>query len=69
MEVDVGILEPSQHTCHDHPFAGHMGRDRTLTLVRRYFYWPGLASYVAEYVKRCPICQLANPFQSGRKPK
>jgi len=47
--------------CHDHPFAGHMGRDRTLTLVRRYFYWPGLASYVAEYVKRCPICQLANP--------
>ena len=53
-------------TCHDHPYAGHMGRDRTIALIRRYFYWPGMTQYIADYIKQCPICQLCNP--GNKKP-
>jgi len=52
--------------CHDSPYAGHMGRDRTLALARRYYFWPDMATYVKEYCKRCPICQLHNPGNKRR---
>lgn len=42
---------------HDGHSAGHLGRDKTLKLVSRDFHWPGLRSFVAEYVKSCPRCQ------------
>jgi transposase InsO family protein len=44
--------------CHDTPFSGHPGRDKTTNLVQRLFWWPTLAMNVARYVKHCPSCQL-----------
>ena len=35
---------------------GHQGRDRTLSLVRQRFYWPGLESDVEHKVKSCIRC-------------
>ena len=35
---------------------GHQGRDRTLSLVRQRFYWPGLDSDVEKKVKNCVRC-------------
>ena len=40
--------------CHDD--VGHMGRDRTLSLLRERFYWPSMAEDVAVYVSRCNMC-------------
>ena len=35
---------------------GHQGRDRTLSLVRAHFYWPGLESDVVNKVGNCEKC-------------
>ena len=39
-----------------HDDQGHQGRDRTLSLVRQRFYWPGLEADVQHKVKTCVRC-------------
>jgi hypothetical protein len=46
---------------HDTPYAGHLGKDKMLELVKRRFYWPGMGEYVARYVQTCPTCQATKP--------
>ena len=41
---------------HLHDDMGHQGRDRTMSLVRQRFYWPGLDSDVEKKVKGCVCC-------------
>ena len=42
---------------HRIPFAGHMGRDKTARRIQQRFYWPTLFKDVADYCRRCPVCQ------------
>lgn len=42
---------------HDTPFAGHRGVTKTLELVERLFWWPGLKHDVETHVKTCNLCQ------------
>ncbi|KAF8752081.1 hypothetical protein RHS01_08076 [Rhizoctonia solani] len=42
---------------HDSPLAGHPGQQRTLELISRSYWWPGMKSSAKEWVKCCPICQ------------
>ena len=42
---------------HLHDDIGHQGRDRTLSLVRSRFYWPGLEKDVEDKVKNCGRCK------------
>jgi hypothetical protein len=44
-------------TFHDSPIAGHPGQQRTLELVSRRYYWPGMRSKVFHYVDTCETCQ------------
>jgi hypothetical protein len=44
---------------HDSPIAGHQGHARTLELISRRYYWPGLKSTVNKYVDSCKQCQRA----------
>lgn len=39
-----------------HDDVGHQGRDRTLSLVRSRFFWPGLESDVEHKVRNCHRC-------------
>jgi len=39
-----------------HDDLGHQGRDRTTSLMKERFYWPGLDAFVAEKVKQCGRC-------------
>ena len=53
---------------HNPPYAGHLGRDRTLEQVRRHFVWPGMRRDIADYVARCYMCQrskAANQAPAG----
>ena len=43
--------------CHDHESAGHPAFLKTRQLVAAEFWWPGLASFVCQYVKGCAKCQ------------
>ena len=40
--------------CHDN--VGHLGIERTLSLLRDRFYWPNMAQDVEAHVKSCPRC-------------
>jgi Integrase zinc binding domain len=44
---------------HDLPSAGHPGRAKTLELLCRRYYWPGIRRYVDRYVRNCHIFQRA----------
>ena len=46
---------------HDNPLAGHFGRDRTLDLLRRRWFWSGMATQVDKFVKSCNVCQRTKP--------
>ena len=48
---------------HDSATAGHLGRDKTIELVSRYFAWSGMAKQVGEYVTTCEKCQQNKPSQ------
>lgn len=58
---------------HDNPLAGHFGVEKTLDLLRRYYYWPdptkaakndpinpsppGMRASVEDYIQACTICK------------
>ena len=42
---------------HDDPSAGHFARKRTEEGIRSKYYWPGMVSEIADYVRTCPDCQ------------
>jgi len=44
---------------HDHPLAGHFGQNRTLELIRCEYTWPGLRTFVKDYVWSCTSCARA----------
>src|SRR5271168_3060226 len=50
---------------HDHETAGHPGELETYNSVAEYYWWPGLRSFVKNYVKGCGICQQ---FKIDRHP-
>ena len=42
---------------HDVPAAGHGGRWKTVELVTRNYWWPGVMRDVGRYVEGCDLCQ------------
>jgi len=42
---------------HDIVSAGHPGRLATQILVQRDYWWPGMATFIRNYVDGCAICQ------------
>ena len=43
-------------THHDTPGAGHTGRTKTLDLIRRSYFWPGMRNIIARFVRNCHTC-------------
>ena len=52
---------------HSIPYAAHPGVQRTIGLVKRYFWWKGMAGDIREYVESCPTCQLEKANHTMRK--
>ena len=42
---------------HDMPVGGCRGQQKTVELVTRNFWWPGVTKEVKQYVKGCNACQ------------
>ena len=48
-----------------HDKMGHQGNNRTCSLIKRQYYWKGMAKDVKDYIQRCPACrQERAPVQS-----
>jgi len=42
---------------HDVPTMGHPGRDETFTQVSYAYWWPGMRTWITNYVAGCTVCQ------------
>ena len=42
---------------HDMPAAGHEGRWKTVELVTRNYWWPGVIRDIGKYMEGCNLCQ------------
>jgi integrase-like protein len=46
---------------HDHPMAGHPGRDKTIQQARSHLSWPGMSHWITQYSglqKHCNVFQF-----------
>ena len=50
----IGIILELEHNS---KIAGHMGQDKTIELIRRNFWWPGVDKRIVDYVRSCPECE------------
>jgi len=55
-DVDT-LREECIALCHDSPIGGHFGVKKTLHLLGRSFWWPGMAAQTKQYVQKCRKCQ------------
>ena len=42
---------------HNAPTVGHPGRDETFTQVSHAYWWPGMWTWITNYVAGCAVCQ------------
>ena len=54
------------HECHDTRTSGHLGKDKTLALVKRNFYWPAMDADIVAYVTSCDACQRNKPSHQSK---
>lgn len=53
---------------HINPWGGHSGYDKTIHIIKRYFYWEGLKRDVKVLIRNCDLCQrvkVDNTLPSG----
>jgi hypothetical protein len=43
--------------CHENPTTGHPRKAKTYELLSREYYWPGMYSYVKQWVRNCHTCR------------
>jgi hypothetical protein len=46
---------------HDIPISGHLGYEKTLSLLRRTWWWPSMAKDVRSFTQSCVKCQYNKP--------
>lgn len=51
-----------------HTQMGHQGQERTLSLLRRHFYWPQMEASVAVFIQSCHRCTLHKTRQREKAP-
>lgn len=67
--VPDGLRHQLIAAAHQPSSASHGGVDKTIDLVRRYYYWPGLAAEVRVFVSSCSTCkEVKAPNQTLRPP-
>jgi hypothetical protein len=59
-------------SCHNPIAMGHPGQYKTLEIVQRNFWWPGMSNFVKNYVEGCAICQesknITHPMRMPLQP-
>jgi len=52
---------------HDHVTVGHPGWDETIRKTREMYEWPGMNTWIVDYVKGCAVCQQNKIITHQRK--
>jgi hypothetical protein len=56
--VPAGQVQKVLEECHASPLYPHFGIFKTLKLVKKTYYWPGIGKDVVDYVTRCETCKM-----------
>lgn len=67
--VPEGLRNDILKRFHDSVLASHGGIGKTLNLIRRYFFWPKLATNVKTYINNCSICKSTKATNQRLKPE
>jgi len=69
---DTDLRRDIVRTYHDHLTAGHPGELQTFNAIREHYWWPGMRTFIKNYVKGCGVCQQfkidRNPSKPAFKP-
>lgn len=60
------IRQTILHDNHESLLGAYRGSKKTLSLISRHCYWPGMKEEVYEYVKTCQKCQEAKSLNQNR---
>lgn len=52
---------------HDSHITGHPGRDSTLAILSRSFYWPCMSNMVRKFCRNCDVCGRSHVWRSKRQ--
>ena len=52
-----GMRQRVMKSEHDSEVAGHFGRERTMELISRNFYWPNVERDIQKYCNKSDTCQ------------
>ena len=62
MPKDEDLRRQIVQNHHDSTVAGHPDRWKTLELVSRNYWWPGITKFIAQYVKGCDRCSRTKTY-------
>jgi hypothetical protein len=54
---DSPLRKDVVRSCHDSLTTGHPGKNGTIELVSRYYWWPRMAGFISAYIEGCDKCQ------------
>ena len=52
---------------HDSHLSGHPGRDGTLALISRRFFWPGQSQMVRQFIRNCDVCGRSHLWRERKR--
>lgn len=55
--VPASLRLPCLEQYHDTPYSGHKGTAKTAAAIQKSYWWPGITTDIAKYVKTCLLCQ------------
>ena len=65
---EVQIRREIVRKFHDHETAGHPGELETYNQTREKYWWPGMRTFIKNYVKGCALCQQFKIRRNPTKP-
>lgn len=60
--LQTAIIQKS----HDSHITGHLGRNSTVAIISRDFYWSGFSKMVRQFCRNCDVCGRSNVWRSRK---
>ncbi len=61
--LPISLIIAAFKQAHCNTFAGHMGKNKTLATLKRYFYFPGMYKWIEALIRDCINCQSNKNFR------
>ena len=66
LRARVPLREALIRECHDSPYMGHRGTNKTFLAMRKLFYWKKMSKMIDKYVRSCKACNRAKSSTKRR---